>query len=157
MSSLEERFSRTLFCLPSPFCNVFMIILNQAFFRFRFEWKSVGSTLSFFCDWGVTSVWKRFYLTHCQLQILFSNSTGNQLLTHYNSYESIISHILIDLVTIKSVKCIESITILSLVGNDWNHVPFRSVSFRFVSFRFVLFQLESKSRLFTHLIRNGKS
>jgi hypothetical protein len=33
---------------------------------------------------GVTSVWKRFYLNHCQLQILFNNSMGNELTTYYN-------------------------------------------------------------------------
>lgn len=34
---------------------------------------------------GVNSVWKRFYLNHCQLQILFNNSMGKEVITHYKA------------------------------------------------------------------------
>ncbi len=34
---------------------------------------------------GITSVWKRFYIGYCQLQILFDQQTGNAILSDYQS------------------------------------------------------------------------
>lgn len=35
---------------------------------------------------GVTSVWKRFFHTHCQLQILFTQDFGNQIVENYEKH-----------------------------------------------------------------------